>query len=86
MAAETSQVAPPPPPSKETFHIINQPQDSINEALTGLTQQYPYLSYNPTHKIISRADLSTFRESHVTTIACCGGGQFVDPVVFPAEL
>ena len=69
--------------AKETFHVINKSSDSINEALTGLTQQHPYLSYSPTHKIIARADLSSFRESHVTTIACCGSGQFVFPFVSP---
>lgn len=88
----------PQPPTKETFHFINDPAgklwklrlfrqpiilkghltnptDAINEALTGLTHLNPSLSYNPTHKILYRADLSSFRNTHVTTIGFSGGGH-----------
>ncbi|KAI9798768.1 MAG: hypothetical protein M1833_004598 [Piccolia ochrophora] len=62
-------------PAQETFHLINSPADAINEALTGLTEHHPYLSYAPTHKIVYRSDLEDFRNSHVTTIGCSGGGH-----------
>ncbi|KAI9714635.1 MAG: hypothetical protein M1812_006300 [Candelaria pacifica] len=61
--------------TKETFHFINNPQDTINEALTGLTEHYPYLSYSPAHKIVYRNDLESLREDHVTVIGCSGGGH-----------
>ncbi|OMP88832.1 Dihydroxyacetone kinase 1 [Diplodia seriata] len=61
--------------SKETFHLINAPGDAIHEALTGLTQHYPSLSYAPTHKIVYRSDLADFRRDHVTTIGFSGGGH-----------
>lgn len=60
---------------KETFHLINEPGDAIHEALTGLTQHHPSLSYAPTHKIVYRSDLADFRKDHVTTIGFSGGGQ-----------
>ncbi|KAI9848860.1 MAG: Dihydroxyacetone kinase 2 [Sclerophora amabilis] len=61
--------------TKETFHFINNSSDAINEALTGLTEHNPYLSYSPTHKIVYRSDLDTFRNDHVTSIGCSGGGH-----------
>ncbi|KAL0261740.1 hypothetical protein SLS55_003170 [Diplodia seriata] len=61
--------------SKETFHLINAPGDAIHEALTGLTQHHPSLSYAPTHKIVYRSDLADFRRDHVTTIGFSGGGH-----------
>jgi len=60
---------------KETFHFINRSEDTINEALTGLTEHNPFLSYSPAHKIVYRNDLEDFRQGHVTTIGCSGGGQ-----------
>ncbi|KAF4541069.1 Dihydroxyacetone kinase [Lasiodiplodia theobromae] len=60
---------------KETFHLINEPADAIHEALTGLTQHHPSLSYAPTHKIVYRSDLADFRKDHVTTIGFSGGGH-----------
>ncbi|OJD28814.1 dak kinase [Diplodia corticola] len=61
--------------TKETFHLINAPGDAIHEALTGLTQHHPSLSYAPTHKIVYRSDLADFRRDHVTTIGFSGGGH-----------
>jgi hypothetical protein len=71
MAAETQ----PKQPTKETFHFINDPTDAINEAAIGLTEHNPNLCYSPTHKIVYRSDLDTFRKAHVTTIGFAGGGQ-----------
>jgi hypothetical protein len=71
MATETKQA------TKETFHFINDPSDAINEAAIGLTEYNPNLSYSPTHKIVYRSDLGTFRKDHVTTIGFAGGGQYV---------
>jgi hypothetical protein len=65
--------------TKETFHFINEPADSINEAAVGLTEHNPNLSYSATHKIVYRSDLDTFRKDHVTTIGFAGGGQYVSP-------
>ncbi|GME65976.1 Dihydroxyacetone kinase [Neofusicoccum parvum] len=65
----------PPTATKETFHLINAPGDAIHEALTGLTQHHPSLSYAPTHKIVYRSDLVDFRKDHVTTIGFSGGGH-----------
>jgi dihydroxyacetone kinase len=62
-------------PTSETFHFINDPADAINEAAIGLTENNPNLSYLPTHKIVYRSDLDTFRKDHVTTIGFAGGGQ-----------
>ncbi|KAI5276027.1 Dak kinase [Aureobasidium subglaciale] len=73
MAATTTQ--PATPAVKETFHFINKPEDAINEALAGLTHIHPNLSYNPPYKILYRTDLSTFRNTHVTTIGFSGGGH-----------
>ncbi|KAI5239947.1 Dak kinase [Aureobasidium subglaciale] len=73
MAATTTQSA--TPAAKETFHFINKPEDAINEALAGLTHIHPNLSYNPPYKILYRTDLSTFRNTHVTTIGFSGGGH-----------
>ncbi|KAF4303351.1 Dak kinase [Botryosphaeria dothidea] len=64
-----------PTETKETFHLINEPGDAIHEALTGLTQHHPSLSYAPTHKIVYRSDLADFRKDHVTTIGFSGGGH-----------
>jgi hypothetical protein len=61
--------------AKETFHFINDPEDAVNEAATGLTEYVPNLSYIPSHKIVYRSDLDTFRQDHVTTIGFAGGGQ-----------
>ncbi|KAF2171647.1 hypothetical protein M409DRAFT_63280 [Zasmidium cellare ATCC 36951] len=72
MATET---ATKPPPAKETFHFINAPSDAINEACHGLTILNPTLSYNPSYKILYRADLPSFATSHVTTIGFAGGGH-----------
>jgi hypothetical protein len=65
--------------TKETFHFINEPADAINEAAVGLTEHNANLSYSPTHKIVYRSDLDTFRKDHVTTIGFAGGGQYVSP-------
>ncbi|KAI7159988.1 Dak kinase [Hortaea werneckii] len=62
-------------PAKETFHFVNDPRESINDALTGLTYLKPSLSYNKEYKTIYRNDLSTFAEDHVTTIGFAGGGH-----------
>lgn len=61
--------------AKETFHIINDPADAINEAALGLTEHNANLSYAAAHKIVYRSDLETFRKDHVTTIGFAGGGQ-----------
>lgn len=61
--------------AKETFHFINDPADTINEAATGLTETNPNLSYSAVHKIVYRSDLELFRRDHVTTIGFAGGGQ-----------
>lgn len=71
MAAETQSS----PPAKETFHLINSPSETINDALTGLTYLKPSLSYAREYKIVYRNDLPTFSESHVTTIGFAGGGH-----------
>ncbi|PIA93093.1 Dihydroxyacetone kinase 1 [Cercospora beticola] len=71
----TTETAKQPPPAKETFHFINDPAEAINDALTGLTHLKPNLSYNAEYKIVYRNDLSTFSESHVTTIGFAGGGH-----------
>ena len=60
---------------QETFHFINCPSEAINEAAIGLTEHHSNLSYSPSHKILYRSDLETFREDHVTTIGFAGGGQ-----------
>lgn len=73
MAAETQTKQ----PVRETFHFINDPADTINEAAIGLTEHNPNLSYSPSHKIVYRSDLDTFRRDHVTTIGFAGGGQYV---------
>ncbi|KAK5014629.1 Dak kinase [Cryomyces antarcticus] len=65
----------PPARTKQTFHVINSPADAVTEALTGLTEHNPFLSFAPAHKIVYRSDLDTFRESHVTTIGFSGGGH-----------
>ncbi|KAL9095303.1 MAG: hypothetical protein Q9165_002560 [Trypethelium subeluteriae] len=72
MATQT-QAQPPKP--IQTFHLINSPQTTIHDALTGLTHLHPSLSYSPTHKILHRADLSTHRTSRVTVIGFSGGGH-----------
>ena len=64
-------------PAKETFHLINDPADAINEAAIGLTEHNANLSYSSSHKIVYRSDLDTFRKDHVTTIGFAGGGQQV---------
>lgn len=69
MATETTQS------TTETFHFINNTSDTINEASIGLTEHNTNLSYSPTHKIVYRSDLDTFRRDHVTTIGFAGGGQ-----------
>ncbi|KAF2155027.1 Dak kinase [Myriangium duriaei CBS 260.36] len=81
------------PPSKQTFHFINDPAEAINEASYGLTHLHPtYLSYLPTHKILYRSDLASFRASHVTVIAFSGGGHepmfsgFVGPSFLSASV
>ncbi|KJY00821.1 DAK1/dihydroxyacetone kinase like protein [Zymoseptoria brevis] len=71
MASETQTRA----PVKETFHFINDPAEAINDALAGLTSLKPDLSYNSQYKIVYRNDLTTFSNSHVTTIAFAGGGH-----------
>jgi hypothetical protein len=63
--------------SRETFHFINDPADTINEAAVGLTEHNANLSYSATHKIVYRSDLDAFRKDHVTTIGFAGGGQYV---------
>ena len=63
------------PPTKETFHFINDPADAVNDALTGLTYLKPSLSYNKEYKIVYRNDLETFAQDHVTTIGFAGGGH-----------
>jgi dihydroxyacetone kinase len=62
-------------PAKETFHLINDPADTINDSSVGLTEHNPNLSYAQAHKIVYRSDLDTFRNDHVTTIGFAGGGQ-----------
>lgn len=64
----------------ETFHFINSPASSINEALTGLTHLHPNLSYNAEYKILYRSDLassssSSSKKNNVTTIGFSGGGH-----------
>jgi hypothetical protein len=59
----------------ETFHFINNTSDTINEAALGLTEHNSGLAYSPTHKIVYRSDLESFRKDHVTTIGFAGGGQ-----------
>lgn len=61
--------------TKETFHLINDSVDAINEAAIGLTELSPFLSYEVKHKIVYRSDLESFRREHVTTIGFAGGGQ-----------
>lgn len=61
--------------TRETFHLINDPADAINEAALGLTALNPFLSYELKHKIVYRNDLESFRRDHVTTIGFAGGGQ-----------
>jgi hypothetical protein len=63
--------------TKETFHLINDPTDAINEAAIGLTELHPFLSYEVKHKIVYRSDLESFRGKRVTTIGFAGGGQYV---------
>jgi hypothetical protein len=60
---------------QETFHFINDPSDAIKEAATGLTESHSNLSYLPSHKIVYRSDLESFRQDRVTTIGFAGGGQ-----------
>ncbi|KAF2763009.1 DAK1/DegV-like protein [Pseudovirgaria hyperparasitica] len=67
--------ATPAPAAKETFHLINDPSEAINEAMSGLTTLHPTLSYSAKHKITYRSDIATFRENHVTTIGFAGGGH-----------
>ncbi|KAF2235654.1 DAK1/DegV-like protein [Viridothelium virens] len=74
MAIET-QTQPPTSKSTQTFHLINTPQTTIHDALTGLTSLHPSLSYSATHKILHRADLATHRTSRVTVIGFSGGGH-----------
>lgn len=62
-------------PAKSTFHFVNDPRDSINDALIGLTHLKPSLSYNKEYKTVYRNDLPTFAEDHVTTIGFAGGGH-----------
>merc|ERR1712070_679427 len=59
-------------PAKETFHFVNDPRESINDALTGLTYLKPSLSYNKEYKTVYRNDLSAFAEDHVTTSGFVG--------------
>ncbi|KFY12727.1 hypothetical protein V492_03692 [Pseudogymnoascus sp. VKM F-4246] len=73
MATETLSAT--VPPECETFHFINDPQNTIPEALTWLTRLNPLLRYVPEHKIICRGDLESFSKDHVTTIGCAGGGH-----------
>ncbi|KFY36074.1 hypothetical protein V494_05336 [Pseudogymnoascus sp. VKM F-4513 (FW-928)] len=73
MATETLSAT--VPPESETFHFINDPQNTIPEALTWLTRLNPLLRYVPEHKIICRGDLESFSKDHVTTIGCAGGGH-----------
>lgn len=65
------------PPSRETFHAINKPDDVIHDAMTGLSQQYPErLAYARTHKILCRADVAdVLSKGTVTTVGFSGGGQ-----------
>jgi dihydroxyacetone kinase len=72
MATETQAKQ---PPAKKTFHLINDPAEAINDALTGLTHLKPDLSYNRDYKIVYRNDLSSFSENYVTTIGFAGGGH-----------
>lgn len=60
---------------QETFHFINDPSEAVNEAAIGLAEHHSNLSYSPSHKILYRSDLESFREDHVTTIGFAGGGQ-----------
>ncbi|EMC93460.1 hypothetical protein BAUCODRAFT_125316 [Baudoinia panamericana UAMH 10762] len=60
---------------KETFHFINEPENAIHDALTGLTHLNPSLSYHAEYKIIYRNDLTIFSRDHVTTIGFAGGGH-----------
>ncbi|CAK4024323.1 Dihydroxyacetone kinase 1 [Lecanosticta acicola] len=71
----TTETATKAPPTKETFHFINEPAEAINEALIGLTHLKPSLSYNKEYKIVYRNDLAAFSEDHVTTIGFAGGGH-----------
>lgn len=75
MAAAATLSAAAPPPASETFHFINDPRDTIPEAMTWLTRRSPALRYVPEHKILHRSDLAAFAEDHVTVIGCAGGGQ-----------
>ena len=72
--ADTAQ-QPPAPHSKEIFHAINDPSETVNESMTGLTVFTPNLSYLPSHKIVYRSDLPSFRTQAVTTVAYSGGGH-----------
>lgn len=72
MATETQTEAQPP---KQTFHLINKPENAIHDACTGLTYLKPDLSYNAEYKIVYRNDLQEFSQSHVTTIGFAGGGH-----------
>lgn len=72
MATETQTKA---PPAKETFHLINEPTEAINDAMIGLTYLKPNLSYNKEYKTIYRSDLPEFSKDHVTTIGFAGGGH-----------
>ena len=71
MAVDTQRA----PPTKETFHFINEPSEAINDALTGLTYLNPSLSYHREYKIVYRNDLPSFAKDHVTTIGFAGGGH-----------
>lgn len=75
--ATTSVQTPSAPPlgTKETFHFLNSPQDTVNEALTGLTHLNHDLSYDSANKIVYRNDLQTFGRDHVTIVGCGGAGQ-----------
>ncbi|KAF2091916.1 Dak kinase [Saccharata proteae CBS 121410] len=59
----------------ETFHLINHPAHVVHEALTGYSLHHPSLSYAPSHKLIYRSDLESFRTDHVTSIGFSGGGH-----------
>lgn len=67
------------PPKSETFHFINNPHETISDALGSLSRLNPALHFVPEHKILCRSDLAAFAEGHVTVIGCAGGGQLVTP-------
>ncbi|KFZ03350.1 hypothetical protein V502_11027 [Pseudogymnoascus sp. VKM F-4520 (FW-2644)] len=73
MATETLSAS--APPMSETFHFINNPHETISDALGLLSRLNPALHFVPEHKILCRSDLAAFAEGHVTVIGCAGGGH-----------